>query len=139
MDLTFCRHILPSTCKCQSPALTGRLYCHHHARLYRRGSGFHAPNLLPKRIPALELPGSLSTTPAAVQARISTILQALATGRIEAHRATACLYTLQQRTSHAPLKTKAGLSSARTTDKQKPALMKRTSTIVPAEPSPSPR
>ena len=80
MNLTFCRHILPSTRKCQSPALTGRLYCHHHARLYRRGSGFHAPNLLPKRIPALELPGSLPATPTAVQSRISTILQTLATG-----------------------------------------------------------
>ena len=100
MNLTFCRHILPSTRKCQSPALTGKLYCYHHARLYRRGSGFYAGNLLPRLVPTLQLPGILPTAPAAIQATLASVLQALATGHIEPRRATPVLYALQQRLNH---------------------------------------
>jgi hypothetical protein len=33
-----CRHILPSGCKCHSPALTGKPFCYYHANLRRKHS-----------------------------------------------------------------------------------------------------
>ena len=33
-----CRHILPSGCKCHSPALSGKPFCYYHANLRRKNS-----------------------------------------------------------------------------------------------------
>ena len=88
-------------------ALTSKIYCYHHARLYRRGSGFYAGNLLPRLVPTLQLPGILPTAPAAIQATLASVLQALATGHIEPRRATPVLYALQQRLT-VPSADKAG-------------------------------
>jgi hypothetical protein len=33
-----CRHRMPNGCKCHSPALCGKPFCYHHARLHFRNS-----------------------------------------------------------------------------------------------------
>ena len=43
---TECRHILPNGRKCHSPALRGKPFCFHHAKLHFRNSAARKPREL---------------------------------------------------------------------------------------------
>src|SRR5258708_33429133 len=40
MSVALCRHIKTNGTRCQSPALTGELWCYFHHRLHQRHAGF---------------------------------------------------------------------------------------------------
>ncbi len=106
-----CRHIKSNGEQCGSPRLRNAELCYFHARLRDR----HRAAVTPRRnaevmLPVIDKNGALMGMEAApeqtldlglledrtsVQMAISTVLNALAAGRLEMRRATALLYGLQ--------------------------------------------
>lgn len=106
-----CRHIRSNGDRCQSPRLLKADFCYFHNRLHQQ----HRSAIAPQRssevmLPVLDKSGTLVGMEAApsqtldlgpledrtsVQMAISTVLNALAAGRLEQSRATALLYGLQ--------------------------------------------
>jgi len=106
-----CRHIRSNGDRCQSPRLLKADFCYFHNRLHQQ----HRSAIAPQRssevmLPVLDKSGTLvGMEPAptqtldlgpledrtSVQMAISTVLNALAAGRLEQSRATALLYGLQ--------------------------------------------
>ena len=111
MQYGLCRHIRSNGDQCQSPRLLKADFCYFHNRLHQQ----HRSAIAPQRstevmLPILDKSGTLvGMEPApsqtldlgpledctSVQMAISTVLNALAAGRLEQSRATALLYGLQ--------------------------------------------
>jgi hypothetical protein len=111
MKYRICRHIKSNGDRCQSPKLLKSEFCYFHKRLHEQ----HLRAIAPQRssevmLPVLDKSGALvgmEPAPtqtldlgpledrASVQMAISTVLNALAAGRLEQSRATALLYGLQ--------------------------------------------
>lgn len=106
-----CRHIKANGDRCQSPSLLTSHFCHFHHRLHQQHrlavSGSRSSEVM---LPVLDKSGTLvGMEPApsqtldlgpledrtSVQMAISTVLNALAAGRLDQSRATALLYGLQ--------------------------------------------
>lgn len=80
-----CRHILPNGCKCHSPALRGKPFCFHHAKLHFRNSATRKPIELPQ--PTIEdLNG--------IQTAVNKAISALTSPLIDTRRAGLLLYGL---------------------------------------------
>jgi hypothetical protein len=84
-----CQHIFPDAHRCGSPALRGEHHCYYHhpdrkpvqdtyARRSRRG--FHI---------------TLPTTPDALQHSLNQVIDRLAANKLDVHRASLLLYSLQ--------------------------------------------
>lgn len=111
MHYQICRHIMSNGDRCESPRLLKSTFCYFHNRLHQQ----HRSAIAPQRstevmLPVLDRSGALvgmEPTPSqtldlglledrgSVQMAISTVLNALAAGRLEQSRATALLYGLQ--------------------------------------------
>jgi hypothetical protein len=111
MNYRICRHIKSNGDRCQSPRLLKSEFCYFHKRLHEQ----HRSAIAPQRssevmLPVLDKSGTLvGMEPApnqaldlgpledrtSVQMAISTVLNALAAGRLDKSRATALLYGLQ--------------------------------------------
>ncbi len=111
MQYAICRHIKSNGDRCQSPRLLKSAFCYFHNRLHQQHrsaiSGSQSSQVM---LPVLDKSGALvGMEPApsqtldlgpledrtSVQMAISTVLNALAAGRLEQSRATALLYGLQ--------------------------------------------
>jgi len=80
-----CRHILTNGRKCHSPALRGKPFCFHHAKLHFRKSATRRPGELPQ--PAIEdLRG--------IQTALNKAVTALSSPLIDTRRAGLLLYGL---------------------------------------------
>ena len=80
-----CRHILTNGCKCHSPALRGKPFCFHHAKLHFRNSATRKPReLLPPPIEDLH----------GIQTAVNKALTALSSPLIDMRRAGLILYGL---------------------------------------------
>ena len=116
MPYQFCRHIKSNGERCESPRLRTGNFCHFHNRLHQQHrlavSGGRNSEVM---LPVLDKSGTLvGMEPAptqtldlgpledrtSVQMAISTVLNALAAGRLERSRATALLYGLQLASSN---------------------------------------
>jgi len=116
MPYRICRHIKSNGERCQSPRLLKAEFCYFHKRLHEQHSRAIAPQRSSEvMLPVLDKSGTLvGMEPAptqtlnlgpledrtSVQIAISTVLNALATGRLEQSRATALLYGLQLASSN---------------------------------------
>ena len=85
MKYPLCRHIRTNGRRCQSPSLTGNIWCFFHQRLHRPS------HTRTRRDIAIPAPGDRQ----AIQTALATVIDSLATRRIETRRATALLYALQ--------------------------------------------
>ncbi len=111
MTYRICRHIKSNGDRCQSPRLLKAEFCYFHKRLHEQHNRAIAPQRSSEvMLPILDKSGTLvGMEPApnqaldlgpledrtSVQMAISTVLNALAAGRLEQSRATALLYGLQ--------------------------------------------
>lgn len=111
MHYQICRHIMSNGDRCQSPRLLKADFCYFHNRLHQQHRSAIAPQrssevMLPvldksgtlvgmEPVPSQTLDLGLLEDRASVQMAISTVLNALAAGRLEQSRATALLYGLQ--------------------------------------------
>jgi hypothetical protein len=82
-----CRHIMPRGCRCHSPALAGKPYCYHHARL----NASHNPG----GRPATELPHPDIEDMHGIQIALGHTLRALSAPWLDSRRAGLVLYGLQ--------------------------------------------
>ena len=82
-----CRHIMPSGRNCQSPAITGSVYCCHHGLQNTRSSRIRAGDQ------AFELP--VIAEPSDIVGAINHILDALSSNRISSRRAAVLLNAVQ--------------------------------------------
>jgi hypothetical protein len=79
-----CRHIMPSGCKCHSPALRGRFYCYYHDKLHTYTQDGTRDDSGPLHLPSIE------------DARgIQLALGSLAAGRLCRENAGTLLYGTQ--------------------------------------------
>jgi hypothetical protein len=96
MQYTLCRHIKTNGLQCQSPSLTGALYCYFHTRLHRHHSSFrHTDATRGYLIPGQHIELTALEDRESVQVALSVVINALATGNLDTKRATALLYGLQ--------------------------------------------
>ena len=112
VKIAICRHIKTNGHRCQSPAITGSVFCYFHRNL-RRGHGAastaKAAPLRPETVQYLlqngQNPAQLATSPAysfppledaeSVQLAISRLFAAIAAGQIDPVQARSLLYALQ--------------------------------------------
>jgi hypothetical protein len=80
-----CRHILPNGRKCHSPALRGKPFCFHHAKLHFRNSATRKPRELPQ-LAIEDLHG--------IQTAVNKAITALSSPLIDTRRAGLLLYGL---------------------------------------------
>jgi hypothetical protein len=82
-----CRHIMPSGCRCHSPALDGKPYCYFHLRLHtsNKPGGRPANELTPPEIEDMR----------GIQTALSHALRALNAPWLDSRRAGLMLYGLQ--------------------------------------------
>jgi hypothetical protein len=74
-----CRHRMPNGCKCHSPALRGKPFCFHHAKLHLRNS----TSRMPVSQPAIEdLRGIKSAVDHAITALCSPLTDTRRAGLI---------------------------------------------------------
>jgi hypothetical protein len=107
-----CRHIKTNGCRCQSPAITGSIFCFYHRtfrRSHRTASTAKIGPLRPETVQYLlengQNPAQFATSPActlplledaeSVQLAISLLFAAIAAGQIDPVQARSLLYTLQ--------------------------------------------
>jgi hypothetical protein len=94
MQYPLCRHIKTNGGRCHAPSLSGGVWCYFHNRLYVSHSRY-CHNKSPRLIPGLDLELNALEDSESVQVALSLVINALATGHLEARRATALLYGLQ--------------------------------------------
>ena len=102
MNVPQCRHIKTNGEQCQSPSLSKDNWCYFHSRLHQRMRPFRSVQAAPDAA-AGDQPIQLNSLEdrESVQVAISTVVNALASGRLELRRATALLYGLQLASSNA--------------------------------------
>src|SRR6202035_5481683 len=98
--MKLCRHIKTDGRRCKSPSLTGGIWCYFHSRLHRRHT---RPNQAARGhlIPGPHIELAALEDRESVQAALSVVINALATGNLDVKRATALLYGLQLASSNA--------------------------------------
>jgi hypothetical protein len=102
MSVALCRHIKTNGTRCQSPALTGELWCYFHHRLHQRHAGFRRNSSnVDYRLPGPHIELAPLEDRESIQLALSVVINALATGQLEIPRATALLYGLQIASSNA--------------------------------------
>jgi hypothetical protein len=107
MQYILCRHIKTNGLQCQSPSLTGALYCYFHTRLHRHHSSFrHTDATRGYLIPGQHIELTALEDRESVQVALSVVINALATGNLDTKRATALLYGLQLASMNTPKLTK---------------------------------
>ncbi|MFP5206707.1 MAG: hypothetical protein ACLGSH_15235 [Acidobacteriota bacterium] len=135
-----CRHILPSGCRCKSPALRGRTLCFYHAR---------ASNLVEVNRPRKH---SVALPPledrAAIQMSISEVVAALAAGKLSRREAGTYLYAIdlagrtltriEQLPPPDPLEPEAQEPEAQEPEAQEPEAQDSEAGAPPPEPTPEP-
>lgn len=93
-----CRHIMPSGCRCHSPALRGRFYCYFHDKLHTYTQDGTRDDSSPLRLPSIE-------DARGIQLALMQIMGSLASGRLCRENAGTLLYGAQialQALSHIP-------------------------------------
>ena len=96
MQLTLCRHIKTNGTRCQSPSLTGEIWCYFHSRLHQTHKRFrHNHETRGYLIPGQHIELNTLEDRESVQVALSVVINALATGNLDTRRATALLYGLQ--------------------------------------------
>ncbi len=97
MPYKYCQHVKENGTFCGSGALRGRKYCYYHARSRAR-------RLAMAQAASRQKPWRLNLPPLedlhAVQVAIQQVVEALAAGAIDGHRAGLMLYGLQQAASN---------------------------------------
>jgi hypothetical protein len=102
MHFPICRHIKTNGLQCQSPSLEGAHWCYFHSRLHKRHDRFRPTQTVSDfdlRMQHVELIALEDRE--SVQVALSVVINALASGQMEARRATALLYGLQLASSNA--------------------------------------
>jgi hypothetical protein len=120
MPYPLCRHIKTNGSRCQSPSLSGGVWCYFHNRVHQSHSHF-CNNQEPRLIPGQHLKLNALEDSESVQVALSLVINALATGHLEARRATALLYGLQL----------ASRNAARLPVEPKPADVVRSFSLTP--------
>lgn len=95
MQYPLCRHIKTNGSRCQAPSLSDGVWCYFHNRLHRNHSHYRATGDSPRLIPGQHLELNALEDAESVQLALSLVINALATGHLEANRAKALLYGLQ--------------------------------------------
>jgi len=94
MQYPLCRHIKTNGSRCHAPSLSGGVWCYFHNRLYRSHHRYcHDQGARP--ILGQDLKFNALEDTESIQVALSLVINALATGHLEAKRATALLYGLQ--------------------------------------------
>jgi hypothetical protein len=102
MQYPLCRHIRTNGLRCKSPALTDATSCYFHARLNERHSGYrHTAASRGYLVPGQHVQLTTLEDRESIQVALSVVINALATGALDARRATALLYGLQLASSNA--------------------------------------
>ena len=102
MHLDLCRHIRTNGLQCQGVALTKSPFCYFHDRLHKRHARYRfTPATQGYLIPGQHIQLGPLEDREAVQVALSQVINALATGALEAKRATALLYGLQLASNNA--------------------------------------
>ena len=102
MPLTLCRHIRTNGTRCKSPSLTAEKWCYFHHRLHDRHKTYrHTEATRGYLVPGQHIELTALEDRESVQLALSCVINALATGRLEAKRATALLYGLQLASNNA--------------------------------------
>jgi len=83
-----CRHIKTNGCKCEAAALSGRPFCHFHARLHGMAHSRKVAPGDPLELPVLE-------DRSAVLLALTQVIEAMGSARLEPRRAGQFLYALQ--------------------------------------------
>ena len=100
--IPLCRHIRTNGLRCKSPALTEAPYCYFHSRLNERHSRYrHTAVTRGYLISGQHIQLSTLEDRESIQVALSVVINALATGGLDARRATALLYGLQLASSNA--------------------------------------
>jgi len=94
MPYRLCRHIKANGTSCQAPALSSQVWCYFHARLHHRHNGFRYSDTVRPRLTQPTIPANFNDS-ASIQAALSAVIQALASGKLETRRASALLYGIQ--------------------------------------------
>jgi hypothetical protein len=101
-EYPLCRHVRTNGLQCQSPALTGEDHCYFHNRLHARHARFRpTPGSEVYFTHGQDLDLGPLEDRESVQSALSVVINALATGRIDARRGTTLLYGLQLASSNA--------------------------------------
>jgi hypothetical protein len=95
MQFPLCRHTKTNGRRCKSPALKARSYCYFHQRPHQRHTSVPSRSL---PVPHVELTAFQDCE--SIQAALSVVVNALATGNLETERATALLYGIQLASSN---------------------------------------
>jgi hypothetical protein len=95
MQFPLCRHTKTNGRRCKSPALKARSYCYFHQRTHQR----HNP-ASSRPLPGPHVDLTALEDRESIQAALSVVVNALATGNLETERATALLYGIQLASSN---------------------------------------
>jgi len=90
-----CRHIMPNGVRCNSPALRGTYFCYFHTRLNRLAVEQSSSQNEPLKLSVLE-------DRSAIQIALAQVLNALASSKLDPHRAGLFLYDLQIASQNVP-------------------------------------
>jgi hypothetical protein len=96
MPYPICRHLKSSGSRCQSPALTGKVWCYFHQHLHQRRR-----TALPSTSRSFKLPPVPDRK--SVQSALSLVITALASGELSTRRAGQLLTALQMASGNAAL------------------------------------
>ncbi|MBB5316799.1 hypothetical protein [Tunturibacter empetritectus] len=96
MPFPLCRHLKPNGYRCQSPALTGKVWCYFHQHLHQR----RRP-ALPSTNRNFKLPPVPDRR--SVQSALSLVITAIANGELSTRRAGQLLTALQMASGNAAL------------------------------------
>jgi hypothetical protein len=102
MQYELCRHVKTNGTRCKSPSLDGAKWCYFHNRFHQRHTTYrHTEATRGYLVPGQHIELTALEDRESVQLALSCVINALATGRLEAKRATALLYGLQLASTNA--------------------------------------
>jgi hypothetical protein len=102
MQYPICRHIKTNGTQCQAPALTDGQWCYFHSRLHQRHATYrHTEATRGYLMRGQHIQLTALEDRESIQVALSVVINALATGDLDARRANALLYGLQLASSNA--------------------------------------
>jgi hypothetical protein len=102
MQYELCRHVKTNGTRCKSPSLDGAKWYYFHNRFHQRHNTYrHTEATRGYLVPGQHIELTALEDRESVQLALSCVINALATGRLEAKRATALLYGLQLASTNA--------------------------------------
>ena len=102
MEFDLCRHIRTNGRRCQSPTVNSKSWCFFHEHLHRRHHAFRPTEATRAYlVPGQHIELTALEDRESVQVALSVVINALATGNLDARRATAILYGLQLASNNA--------------------------------------